>query len=32
VQVTGVRVLPVQILRDGFSGKLCFANIPKIPS
>lgn len=32
VQVTGIRVLPVQIFRNSFGGKLRFANIPKIPS
>lgn len=32
VQVTGVRVLSVQILGHGFSRELCFTNIPKIPS
>lgn len=32
VQITGVRVLPVQILRHSFGGKLRFTNVPKIPS
>lgn len=32
MQVTGVRVLPVQILRNSFGRKLCFADVSKIPS